>query len=192
MVLMKILEDNQLTILKLFCNEALQLKSACFTHLVSTVTDETGELYDAGTLLYNDIDPMVERGIVATARLFLSENETIFIGRVANMALRFYRDDALKIKEIREFKKAIEKVRAESRDVFDRYWNVTHLHLDINDNRYEEQHNIFASCRGPLQYAYLLKTIEEISDLASNLSRQVIRPMLLESGRATHSGQYFY
>ena len=173
------LPADYLTVLELFHLEGEHLVEACSSHLAQYTVGPDSELWAEGTIFYESIDPMVERGIVATTRLFLSENETIAFSRVANITVQINRANLKRVKAIRSYKKEFQKLKAQSMDSFDRFWNVSHLHRDISDKRHERQYNILHSCQGIPAMAELFLAIESMTHIIRDFDAEIVRPILI-------------
>jgi hypothetical protein len=138
-------------------------------------------LWAEGVVLYEQVDPMIERGIIATSRLLISDGETISFPRVSNIMSALHRSDTDMLKDIKLHKKDFNEIKLSSGESFDRFWNVRHLHIDINDERYDKQFAIMHSCMGPPAVAELFSNIERISQTLEKFSKSIVKPTLIKA-----------
>mgnify|MGYP003480486799 FL=1 len=71
--------DNTVTdidVLEIFHIEAERFDEAIRNNFNVEVLRQDGELFPSGTRIYKHIDPIIERGIVATSRLLIVKGET--------------------------------------------------------------------------------------------------------------------
>jgi hypothetical protein len=98
--------------------------------------------------------------------------------------LLLHRENAETVARIREIKKNFNVAfnDAYSKNLLDRFWNVSFIHLDLGDDRHVTQHNIFHSCMGPLEMTNFFDMIQLLRDMLTETSTSFVRPILLESG----------
>ena len=186
----QIIHSNQVIIFEIFLQESSELRAACRKHLKRHVTGKDGMLFEEGTVLFDSVEPMVFRGMIATSRLFMSSEQTLNLIKVANIVSATHKKNAQLIQEIRDLKKRFRQLVINSADTFDRYWNVTHLHKDLSDNRYARQYNISHSCMGPLEHAQVCMYLEELSQILGIFTERFINPILIANDQKTTVDYY--
>ena len=176
----KTLPTKYLIILEHFYYESLGLSESCDTHLKGEKTKEDGVLFAKGTLIYDKIDPMVERGLVATARLLILNSQTIAYIKIIDLLKTIYSADKKKLKKVIKYENDFNKFTAYSIESFDRYWNVSHLHIDLKGERWQKHFNIQHSCMGVPALSELYLNIEKLAQMSASLSEELVKPVLIE------------
>ncbi len=91
---------TSIDVLDMFHAESETLYNAIRKHFKYHILEEDGELFAAGSKFYDSVDLLIERGILATARMLIVKNETISFNRVSQILLsEFYtkKKDRVKI-----------------------------------------------------------------------------------------------
>ncbi len=174
---------TNIDVLDMFHAESETLNTAIKKHFKYHILEEDGELFAAGSKFYDSVDLLVERGLLATARMLIVKNETISFNRVSQILLsEFYtkKKDRAKIDDIQATFKSL---RAKSNEVFDMFWHVSHLHKDISDDRFIKHFKLMHSCAGPGRYTQLYDHLEKFSEIITELDSKYVVPVLIKTSR---------
>lgn len=170
-------------VLEMFHAESETLRAAIKKHFQSHILEEDGELFAAGFKYYDQIGLLIERGILATARMLIVKNETISFNRVAHILItEFYNNKKAKA-NIDNTRAAFKELRTASNEVFDMFWHVSHLYKDISDERFIKHFNLMHSCAGPGTYTQLYDHIVQFSEIVAELDEKYVVPVLIKANR---------
>jgi hypothetical protein len=174
---------TSIDILDLFHIESSTLSEAIKQKFKHYLVKEDSMLWAPGTKLYERVDPLLERGIIATARMLLVKDETISFNRVSEILISEFCTKKKDEEDIKSLSKIFKALRTESNEVFDMFWHVSHLHKDISDERYIKHFNLMHSCAGPPTYALLYDHLIEFSNIISSLDDNYVMPVLIKNNR---------
>ncbi len=177
------LTSQDLERLSLFYQESEVLADACIRYLKHEMTTTTGTIFfDAPFKLYQLVDPIIERGLVATIRLFMGQDKTrtLRLPEIISIVRREYVGETSTQARLLEIKRQFNSLEVEHREVLDRFWNVTHLHIDMTSDpaRYTKQFNARHGCVGPVEVSLVFSCIEQVAALAQETCVNFVRPIL--------------
>jgi HAMP domain-containing protein len=168
-------------ILESFYHESLRFTSACSTHIKSYIADNRQMLFEVGAKAYEHVDPIIERGLAASMRLFIGSGQTVNFVRVANITAKTIGDKST-IDEIRSLKKEFNQTVQQAQDSLDRFWNVKHLHIDMNGERFSRYSTMRHSCLAIMDLIYIYSVMEELADILERFTHNYLKPLLVEKG----------
>src|SRR5687768_3603324 len=107
-----------LDVLDMFHPESATLSSSIKQYFKHHILEEDGELWATGTKLYDPIDLLIERGILATARILLVKEETISFNRVTQILISDFYPKKKDKQGIIALQSNFKTLRTESNEVF--------------------------------------------------------------------------